>query len=231
MNRTATTNSVKKTSGATRILIADDHRIVRAGLRMLLDTEPDFRVEGEAADGIEAVELTRHLAPDILLLDLIMPRLGGLDVLRELKKTPLPVRVILLVAVIGKANVIEALQLGARGVVFKDATTQLLFASIRAVMAGRYWLSRDILPDLVQGLGRGRTPGTNEAPKAPTNLTRRESEILKLIIGGNPNKNIAQHLCISQETVKHHLSSIYDKLGVSSRLELAVFAMHHRLVE
>src|SRR5215472_2592877 len=141
----------------TRLVIADDHPIFRDGLRRLLESEGDLKVLGEASDGAEAVKLTRQLKPDILLLDLSMPKHPGLEALRELS-TPAnatPVRVILLTAGIEKAQIVEALQLGARGVVLKDSATQLLLKAIQTVMAGEYWVGRESVSNLVlylQGL-------------------------------------------------------------------------------
>jgi two-component system nitrate/nitrite response regulator NarL len=212
-----------------RILLADDHPIVRDGVRRLLETEPDFRVVGQAADGREAVRLVSRCAPDILLLDLAMPRLPGLEVLRELSASDSPVRTILLTAAIEKEQIIEALQIGARGVVLKEAATELLFKSIRAVMAGQYWVGRAEVADLVQIL-RALLASSGKFQERSFGLTRRELEILSTVVAGYSNKEIARQLSLSEDTVKHHLSHIFDKLGVSNRLELAMFAVNHRLV-
>jgi two-component system, NarL family, nitrate/nitrite response regulator NarL len=212
-----------------RILLADDHPIVRDGVRRLLETEPDFRVVGQAADGREAVRLVSRCAPDILLLDLAMPRLPGLEVLRELSASDSPVRTILLTAAIEKEQIIEALQIGARGVVLKEAATELLFKSIRTVMAGQYWVGRAEVADLVQIL-RALLASSGKLQERSFGLTRRELEILSTVVAGYSNKEIARQLSLSEDTVKHHLSHIFDKLGVSNRLELAMFAVNHRLV-
>jgi DNA-binding NarL/FixJ family response regulator len=212
-----------------RILIADDHPIVRDGLRRLLETEPDFQVVGQAADGREAVKLVREVQPDVLLLDLSMPRLPGLEVLRELSDSSSPVRTILLAAAIEKEQIIEALQMGARGVVLKESATQLLFKGIRTVMAGQYWVGREKVSDLVAAL-RGLVASGGEKPDKNFGLTRRELEIVSTIVAGYTNRDIAQKFSLSEDTVKHHLTHIFDKLGVSSRLELAMFAVNHRIV-
>lgn len=213
-----------------RILIADDHPIVRDGLRRLLETEPDFQVVGQAADGREAVKLVREVQPEILLLDLSMPRLPGLEVLRELSDSASPVRTILLAAAIEKEQIVEALQMGARGVVLKESATQLLFKGIRTVMAGQFWVGREKVSDLVAAL-RGLVASAGEKPDKNFGLTRRELEIVSTIVAGYTNRDIAQKFSLSEDTVKHHLTHIFDKLGVSSRLELAMFAVNHRIVK
>lgn len=211
-----------------RILIADDHPIFRDGLKRLLESEPDLRVVGEACDGIEAIELVKKLAPEILLLDLAMPRLAGLEALRELSTKTLPVRVILLTAAAEKQQIVEALQLGARGVVLKDSATQILLKSIRAVMDGEYWVGRESVSNLVQYL-RNLIDSSPPVPRRRYGLTPRELEIISAVVAGYANREIAEHFRISEDTVKHHLSNIFDKLGVSTRLELALFAVNQAL--
>ncbi len=219
-----------KASQAVRILIADDHPIFRDGLRRLLEAEPKFRVVGEAADGSQAVEMARKLKPDILLLDLAMPRLPGLETLRELASAFVPVRTILLTAGIEKEQIAEALQLGARGVVLKESATELLFESIRTVVAGQYWVGREQVSDLVATLRSLMPVPREEAREKAFGLTPRELEIVSAIVTGCTNKDIAQKYSISEDTVKHHLTNIFDKLGVSTRLELALFAVNHHLL-
>lgn len=214
----------------TRILIADDHTIFRDGLRRLLESEPEFQVAGEAADGAEALQLVQQLKPDILLLDLAMPRMPGLETLRELASQGASVRVILLTAAIEKRQIVEALQTGARGVIMKDAATQLLLKGIRTVMAGQFWVGREAVADMVSYL-RDKAAQQPPSPAKAYGLTKRELEILSTIVSGLSNKEIAQKFTLSEDTVKHHLTNIFDKVGVSSRLELALFAINHRLVE
>jgi two-component system, NarL family, nitrate/nitrite response regulator NarL len=220
-----------KRSQTVRIVIADDHPIFRDGLRRLLETESDLKVIGEACDGAEAVKLARTLKPDILLLDLAMPRHPGLEALRELSTGagPTGVRVILLTAAAEKAQIVEALQLGARGVVLKDSATQLLLKAIHSVMAGEYWVGRESVSNLVQYLRTLVQSSGEEAKQKKFGLTPRELEIVSAVVAGYANKEIAVYFKISEDTVKHHLSNIFDKLGVSTRLELALFAVNQSL--
>jgi two-component system, NarL family, nitrate/nitrite response regulator NarL len=217
-------------SRKTRILIADDHTIFRDGLRRLLESEPEFQVAGEAGDGAEALQLSQQLKPDILLLDLAMPRMPGLETLRELSTQGSPVKTILLTAAIEKRQIVEVLQMGARGVIMKDAATVLLMKGIRTVMNGQFWVGREAVADMVTYL-RDKAAQQPPSPAKAYGLTKRELEILSTIVSGLSNKEIAQKFSLSEDTVKHHLTNIFDKVGVSSRLELALFALNHRLVE
>jgi two-component system, NarL family, nitrate/nitrite response regulator NarL len=215
-----------------RIVIADDHPIFRDGLRRLLESESDMKVVGEACDGREAVKLATEIKPDILLLDLAMPHHTGLDALRDLSASggaAGAVRIILLTAAAEKKQVVEALQLGARGVVLKDSATLLLLKSIHAVMSGEYWVGRESVSNLVLYL-RNLMQSTNEETKQKKfGLTPRELEIVSAVVAGYANREIAEYFKISEDTVKHHLSNIFDKLGVSTRLELALFAVNQGL--
>lgn len=217
-------------SDTIRIVIADDHPIFRDGLRRLLEAETDLKVVGEACDGAEAVKLARQFKPDILLLDLAMPRHPGLEALREMSSgSPDGVRVILLTAAAEKNQIVEALQLGARGVVLKDSATQLLLKSIHTVMSGEYWVGRESVSNLVQYLRNLMQSSGEEARQKKFGLTPRELEIVSAVVAGYANKEIAEYFKISEDTVKHHLSNIFDKLGVSTRLELALFAVNQSL--
>lgn len=212
-----------------RIVLADDHPIFRDDLRRLLEAEHGFEVVGEAKDGLEALDLVAKLQPDILLLDFSMPTTDGLEVLKRLPPG-CDVRTIVLTAGLDDCGVVAALQFGARGVLLKGAATPLLYKCIRCVMHGEYWVGRGHVGDVVEAL-RGlsvRAP-TETRQSRPFGLTPRELEIVAGIVAGESNREIAQRLSIREHTVKQHLSRIFDKTGVFSRLELAMFALNHGL--
>lgn len=209
--------------GETRIVIADDHPIFRDGLKRLLESEPGFRVVGECADGVQAVALVATLQPDILLLDVSMPNGGGLSALAELTATPS--RVILLTAAIDSRDVLQAIKLGAKGLVLKEAATRQLIDGIHRVLDGKFVMDADITDDLAAAIQRQESRSS-----ARYGLTAREREIVAAIAAGETNKDIAARLSISQQTVKHHLTNIFDKTGISTRLELALLAIREDLV-
>jgi two-component system, NarL family, nitrate/nitrite response regulator NarL len=222
-----------KRTSPIRIVIADDHPIFRDGLRRLLESEGDMKVIGEACDGNEAIKLASELKPDILLLDLAMPHRTGIEALRDMSTSSNTaigaVRIILLTAAVEKKQIVEALQLGARGVVLKDSATQLLLKSIHSVMGGEYWVGRDSVSNLVQYLRNLMQSTVEETKQKKFGLTPRELEIVAAVVAGYANREIAEYFKISEDTVKHHLSNIFDKLGVSTRLELALFAVNQGL--
>jgi DNA-binding NarL/FixJ family response regulator len=206
-----------------RILIADDHPIFREGLRKLLEVEPRYSVVGEAVDGDQAATLVHQLKPDLLLLDLSMPRVTGLDALRELARTGAAVRVVLLTAGGDRREIVQAVKLGAHGVVLKEAATALLFKCIDAVMAGEYWLGRDNASHLL------RSVPADTAAHAPSDpLSAREREIVSAIAQGATNRAIGKQLGVSERTIETHVTEIFAKLGVSNRLELALYAVNRR---
>ena len=212
-----------------RIVIADDHAIFRDALQALLEAEKDFRVIGSVGDGRAAVSLVRELRPDVLLLDVAMPHVDGLEALRQISEAGSPTRVILLSGAIEKADIVTAIQLGARGLVLKESGAAVLLKGIRGVMSGQYWIGREAVSNLLEVLRSLISHGGN-APRNEFGLTAREIEIVGAVVAAYGNKEIAQRFQISEKTVKHHLTNIFDKLGVSNRLELALLAVHHRLV-
>lgn len=209
-----------------RIAIVDDHVIFRDGLRSLLVAEPGFAVVGQTGFGREVPDLVATTKPDVLLLDLMLPDMSGLDVLSALDFSQSTVRPILLTASVGPKQVVEALRLGARGLVLKESATALLLKAIRSVMQGHYWFGHDHVPDLIEALRRLSAP----RPHSPAEtLTSRELRVIAAVVDGGTNRDIARELGMSEQTVKNHLSHIFDKLGVSSRLELALYAIEHKL--
>ncbi len=211
-----------------RIVIADDHPLVRDGLRKILELQPGFVVVGEAADGQSAVQRTKDLKPDVLLLDLAMPRLNGLEVLEKLAHEAPEVKTALLTASIEREETVRALKLGARGVVLKESATQLLFNCVRAIVNGEFWIGRESVGDLVRDLQDSDGVPADE-PRPASRLTPRELQVVAAVVDGLGNKEIGRTFGLSEQTVKNHLSSIFDKLGVSTRLELALYATHHQL--
>jgi two-component system, NarL family, nitrate/nitrite response regulator NarL len=212
-----------------RVLLADDHAIFRQSLRLFLRTEPDLTVVGEAQNASDAVRLVRELDPDVLVLDVAIPVMSGFEVLRQLSESATRVRVILLSSAL-RSEVPRALKLGARGVVAKESTVEVLLTAIRAVAAGEYWLGRDVIGGLVEALLGPKGEPSRNAEKVPFRLTKRELELVALVVSGYSNKEIAEQCSLQVNTVKHHLSNIFDKTGASSRLELALFALYNKLV-
>ena len=210
-----------------RVLLADDHAVVRAGLRALIAADVRFAVVGEAVNGDEAIALAVSLAPDILVLDVSMPRKSGLEALRELGDRA-RVKTLILTASIDRCGMLTALQLGARGVVLKTSASDVLVDALRAVAAGDYWLDRDRVSNFVDVLRRLNSPVVPTGD--PYGLTERQREILLAVVEGMNNREIAKRLEISEHTVKHHLTQVFNKTGVSTRLELALLATQQGLV-
>jgi len=213
---------------AIRTLVADDHAIFRDGLRKLLSSTDDIAIIGEASNGADCIKMLAKLKPDILLLDLRMPDKDGLAVLEEVNFDSLPTRVIVLTAAEDDRDVIRAMRLGARGVVLKQSATDLLVKSIYRVHAGEIWLDNRITAEVMKAFAKSSDNGPRREKPL---LSNREKQIVQLVAQGYRNKEMGEKLFISEQTVKNHLHNIFDKLGVSDRLELALYAIHHRLVD
>jgi DNA-binding NarL/FixJ family response regulator len=213
-------------AGKIRLVLADDHEMVRVAIKGLLENQPDFEVVGEAGDGMQALDCARRHRPDLVLLDLAMPEHPGLDVIADI--AAIPVLVLVLTAALDRAGIVDVLLRGARGVVLKEASPASLVKAVRSVVAGELWVGRDVFADVVAYL-RSATPAVD--PRDRFRLTPRELEIVRHIVEGGTNRDIAAALGISEDTVKHHLRNVFDKLGVSNRLELGLFAVSNRLVE
>jgi two-component system, NarL family, nitrate/nitrite response regulator NarL len=213
---------------AIRILVADDHAIFRDGLRKLLDGADDIQIVGEASNGVECTKMLAKLKPDILLLDLRMPEKDGLGVLEEINFDSTPTRVIVLTAAEDDRDVVRAMRLGARGVVLKQSATDLLHKSIRKVFEGEIWLDNRMTAEVIDAFKKSSESGQRREKPL---LSDREKEIVQLVAQGFRNREIGEKLFISEQTVKNHLHNIFDKLGVSDRLELALYAIHHRLID
>jgi two-component system, NarL family, nitrate/nitrite response regulator NarL len=213
-----------------RVLIANGHTLFREGLRRLLEAG-GFDVVGETADGESVAALAEETQADVILLDSSMPRLNGLEILRRLSVLNLSAKTLLLTSSAEeRGQVVPALKLGAYGVIPQESTTQRLFESIRCVMSGQYWVGSENVPDLVRAL-RSDSAEAPPSRQQRFGLTPRELETITLVLAGYSNPDIAQSFSISEQTVKHHISNIFDKLGVSNRLELVLFAVNHRLIE
>jgi DNA-binding NarL/FixJ family response regulator len=211
------------------VLLADDDPIVREVIRAKLSASPEFEVVGEAADGRSALEQVERLHPDVLLLDLLMPNLPGIEALRELSARRSHGYTIVFSSAVDPRQIVQALQFGARGILSKSRISNLQ-AAIRSVLNGKYWVEdREIasvgtlLAELSSKLGNG-------APNRSYGLTQREIEVIGLVTEGCSNKEVAARLNITEDTVKRHLTNIFDKVGMSTRLELALFALKNKLV-
>lgn len=217
-----------KTKQAIRILVADDHAIFRDGLRKLLEASDEAQIVGEASNGVECTKMLPKLKPDILLLDLRMPEKDGLAVLEEVNFESLPTRVIVLTAAEDDRDVVRAMRLGARGVVLKQSASDLLLKSIHKVYDGEIWLDNRMTAEVIDAFKKSAEAGIRREKPL---LSDREKEIVQLVAQGFRNREIGEKLFISEQTVKNHLHNIFDKLGVSDRLELALYAIHHRLID
>jgi DNA-binding NarL/FixJ family response regulator len=215
-------------SNSIRIVIADGHAGLRQELRRVLEQEPDLQVAGEACDVRETVRLARDERPDVVLLDIGLrqnDRVPDSSFVASLA----PARIVVMIPAIDKENVIEAFALGAHGLLLRSSPPDVLLGSIRGVVAGQYWLESDSIGVVVGTLRELLSPSRPPAPPKNYGLTRRELDIIVKIVGGSSNKEIGEEFAISERTVKHHLTNVFTKVGVSSRLQLALFAVNHLL--
>ena len=211
-----------------RILIAEDHTILREGLRSLLSSDPDLDVVGEAQDGQEAIRCVEKLKPNLVLMDLSMPRMNGLDAIKEIKKRSTDTKILVLTVHKNEEYIVATLQAGADGYALKDSTHAELGIAIKNVLSGNHYISPGISGRVIEGYLEGRKPLTPTSPFET--LTQRERGILKMIAEGYKNKDIADYLCISVKTVEKHRANLMQKLDLHSVSALTTFAMEKGLV-
>jgi DNA-binding NarL/FixJ family response regulator len=214
---------------AIRILIVDDHAVVRAGLRMLIDQNPEMEVVGVAGNHAEAMAIAASEQPNMIILDILLGDEDGLMILPELRKAAKDARVLVLTGLRGSESQRRAMMAGAMGVVLKEHAAEVLIKAIQKVHQGEVWLDRSLLGGVLDEMTKEADVDPEKARIA--NLTERERAVIALIAEGLKNKQIGQRLFISETTVTHHLSSIFSKLGVSDRLELIIYALRHRLAQ
>jgi two-component system, NarL family, response regulator LiaR len=205
-----------------RVLIVDDHAVVRQGLRMFLTLDSELEVIGEAVDGKQAVQLAGELNPDVILMDLLMPVMGGIEAIGLIRQAHPDIEIIALTSVLEDSSVIGAVRAGAIGYLLKDTQSDELIRAIKAASQGQVQLSPKAAARLMREV---------RAPQSPESLTERETEVLRLLAQGHSNKEIAQQLTIGEKTVKTHVSNILSKLNVASRTQAALYAVRIGLVE
>jgi DNA-binding NarL/FixJ family response regulator len=210
-----------------KVLLAEDHKIVREGTRQLLEQSADMQIVGEAADGLEAVRLAGELHPDVVVMDVRLPRLNGIEATRTIAARFPTIRILILSAYDDDSYVFPLLEAGASGYLLKTASGSELAEAIRQVIAGETALSPRITAKLVDRLGKRGSHRTSELPER---LTEREMEVLRATASGQPNKTIAGNLAISPQTVQVHLRNIFSKLGVGNRSEAVAYAIRHGLI-
>jgi len=208
-----------------RVLIADDHLVVREGLRTILDAAPDLELAGEASDGAEAVQLAGELSPDVVLMDLRMPNVDGIEAIQQIKDRYPEVEIVILTTYDDDEHIVRGLRAGARGYLLKDSGRNILFETIRAAARGESLLPSAVVEKVVAHLAEPKA-----APIQAGTLSAREQEVLALLADGAANKEIAARLHIAERTVKAHVTSIFNKLGVNSRAEAVAVALRQNLL-
>jgi two-component system nitrate/nitrite response regulator NarL len=221
---------MRKSRPSTKILLAVSQTIIREALRYLLEQQPDMQIVAETGDGREALRLVTDTRPEVAIIDLRMPGISGLEILSRLPAPARKVRVLVLATAEDKERIVQAFRLGVRGVALRESTMNILPTGIRSVADGKYWIAGDTFSNPVKGLRSFGARSKAGAPKEAFGLTRRELEVISAIASGHSNTEISKRFSISQNTVKHHVTNIFDKVGVYNRLELALFAIHHNLV-
>lgn len=212
----------------SKIVLAEDHTILREGLKSLLSSSQELEVVGEAGDGREAIQCVEKLKPDLILIDLSMPRMNGMEAIREIRRLSKEVRIVVLTVHKSEEYILATFKAGANGYVLKDATHEELLMAIKSVLRGKPYISPEISEKVLEGYLEGRK--TLKTKTSWETLTAREREILKLIAEGYKNKEIAEELCISVKTVEKHRSNLMEKLDLHSAQALTAFAIKHGLV-
>lgn len=224
VSASASASASASVTGKISVLIADDHPMVRQGLRVFLDVQPDIEVVGEAADGAQAARLAQQLRPDVVLLDLVMPGTDGVTAIELMTEAAVDSRVLIVTSFGEYRTVVPAIRAGARGYVSKDVEPSALATAIRAVAAGHVLLGPEVAAAL---LGADPARSSGDGVEADPQLTAREREVLDLIARGRSNREIARALTVSEKTVKTHVSSVLMKLGVADRTQAALWAVRH----
>ena len=217
-------------SETIKVLIVDDHQVVRQGLKTFLDLQDDVAVIGEAADGLTAVDLVAELRPDVVLMDIVMPRLDGIEATRRIKELDTGVGVIVLTSFAGDEQVVPAIEAGASSYLLKDVTPEDLVDAVRAVYQGEPRLHPDALRKVMEAATAAHPGGVRRDSGAPPgDLTERELEVIRLVARGRSNREIADECFISEKTVKTHIGHILAKLELKDRTQLAIYAIRHGL--
>ena len=214
-----------------RVLVAGNYPIFRAALSKLLEGQPGFEVVGQAPIGQEVALQADEKRPDIVLINIAIHSQLGLECARELAARSIPVRTVILAATLEKAEIIQALQYGVQGIVPRESAPEDLFAGLRNVMKGELWIGHENVSHLVQVVRRILPGQKGDTPRENFGLTRRELEVVATIVSGFSNRDIAEKFNLSEHTVKRHIANIFDKLGASNRMEVALMAISHHLVD